>query len=334
MDRTEEYLKVARAAMRFIDTRKMKGPAGIFWSLEDAAAGRSIYYDEISMYAGASRILCFLLSLHQATGSEAYLKEAEEAGSYLIWRWENQRELKRNFSPYAFSSGWSGAGFASLLLYEETGRERYAKLAEDIVTQICRDARKSADGAGNYWSDYPGIVGDAGTALFLLRAAETMQRESWKRFAVEAGRIYLNKGRNMGEGRRCYDGVNPVYFGAGLDYVDPNFPMGTAGIGYTLLKLYEASREECFLEAVSGIPDYLSHNAVRIRKGRLLPHGLPDRPDLFYLGYCHGPAGTCRFYYELSKFKDPAECRKMIDSLVKGVQDMGTPELRSEGYWN
>ena len=108
-----DYLEIAKKTMNFINTRKRKGPEGIFWSLEDAAKGRPIYYDEICMYAGASGILCFLLGLYDATKESAYLEEAEEAGAYLKYRWENEPELKRNFSKYAFSSGWSGAGLCS-----------------------------------------------------------------------------------------------------------------------------------------------------------------------------------------------------------------------------
>lgn len=34
---------------------------------------------------------------------------------------------------------------------------------------------------------------------------------------------------------------------AGDNYVDPNFPMGTGGIGFALLRLYEESKDEEFL---------------------------------------------------------------------------------------
>ena len=42
-----DYLEIAKRTMNFINTRKRKGPEGIFWSLEDAAKGRPVYYDEI-----------------------------------------------------------------------------------------------------------------------------------------------------------------------------------------------------------------------------------------------------------------------------------------------
>ena len=77
------YLETAQAAMNFINTRKKQGPEGIYWSLQDAAEGRKIYYDEICMYAGASGIICFLLGLYDAAKDESYLEEAEEAAKYI-----------------------------------------------------------------------------------------------------------------------------------------------------------------------------------------------------------------------------------------------------------
>ncbi|MDO4261912.1 MAG: lanthionine synthetase LanC family protein [Eubacteriales bacterium] len=330
----EDYLETAKALMRFIDTRKEAGPEGVFWSLRDASEGRKEYYDEICMYAGASGILCYLLALWDVTKEEAYLEEARKAGAYVCYRWEHDRSLKRNFSRYAFSSGWSGAGYALTRLYEAAGDERYRECVFSIAEQILKDAQPGPDGAGYVWSTYPGIVGNAGTILFLLYAAETYGCDRWKRFAAEAGKAILASGRDMGQGRRYYSGVDPRYFGGGADYADPNFPMGTAGIGYTLLRLYEASGDETFLEAVKGIPEYMESVAASAGRGRLLPHALPDRPNLFYLGYCHGPAGTCRFYYKLWKVTGDPEYARRMDRLAEGLAFAGAPELRSPGYWN
>ena len=138
-----DYLEIAKRTMNFINTRKRKGPEGIFWSLEDAAKGRPIYYDEICMYAGASGILCFLLGLYDVTKDSTYLDEAKEAGSYLKYRWENEPELKRNFSKYAFSSGWSGAGFALTRLYLVTGKKIYA---DTVACNIYKNKENSRPG--------------------------------------------------------------------------------------------------------------------------------------------------------------------------------------------
>ena len=99
----------------------------------------------------------------------------------------------------------------------------------------------------------------------------------------------------MGNGMICYTGVDPTYFGAGKDYIDPNFPMGNRRNRIPDAEALRSQRKEGILDAVKGVPEYMDTVAVKMRAGKLLPHALPDRPDLFYLGYCHGPAGTNRF---------------------------------------
>ena len=281
-----DYLEIAKRTMNFINTRKRKGPEGIFWSLEDAAKGRPVYYDEICMYAGASGILCFLLGLYDVTKDSTYLDEAKEAGSYLKYRWENEPELKRNFSKYAFSSGWSGAGFALTRLYLVTGKKIYADTVASIISKMQEDARPGKNGKGYTWSTFPGIVGDGGTILFLIYAARVYKNPKWKEFALLAGENLLEQRREDKSG--CwYPGVDPSYFGADDNYIDPNFPMGTAGIGFVLMKLYEAGNDPKYLKGNKGITEFMDSVAVKKVNGKLLPHGLPDRKNLFYLGYCH-----------------------------------------------
>ena len=275
-----DYLTYAKETMNFINSRKKQGPEGIYWSLQDAAEGRSIYYDEICMYAGASGIIVFLLGLYQTTNDVSYLQEAEEAATYIRYRFDHDRDLKRNFSKYAFSSGWSGAGFAMIQLYKITGNEKYKTFVADIIESAKADAKPGKNGRGYSWTSFPGIVGDAGTVLFFLYAAKTFGREDWTAFAAKAGENFLGQRHDAGNGTCWYPGVDPVYFGAKEDYIDPNFPMGTGGIGFVLLNLYEASGDQGFLEATKGIADFMIAQAVKMKAGSLIPHGLPDRKDL------------------------------------------------------
>lgn len=343
----DDYLEIAKATMRFINTRKRTDASkGIYWTLKDAAFGKESYYDEVCFYAGTSGIICYLLQLYSVTNEESYLEEAKQGGEYLAYRWNEKRDLKRNFSPFAFSTGYAGVCHALLCLYEATKNQKYADLVSEIIDEEIKEAKPSEDGIGYYWSSYPGIVGTAGSILFLLNACERLtgsssaqKIESWKKFAIEAGRIFLNKGKSMGKNAdgiemKVYSGVDPKYFGAGEEYIDPNFPMGTAGIGFTLLKLYKASGDKTFLDAVQGIPEYMESIAVKKNYALLLPHALPIRPNLFYLGYCHGPSGTCRFWYELYKTTNDKKYFDLCLNFAEGITATGAPEIRSAGYWN
>ena len=55
---------------------------------------------------------------------------------------------------------------------------------------------------------------------------------------------------------------------------------------------------------------------------------------VFYLGLCHGPAGTGRFYYELAKNTGDDVYRKILVDLVDGLEALGAPERQSPGFWN
>lgn len=329
-----DYLEEAIAAANFIDTRRIDTAEGLYWSLEDAGSADEAYYDEICLYAGSAGIAHYYLLLWHFTKDEAYLNDAKEAARYIIYRWNHKRELAKNFSMWAFSTGYSGIASFLLELYEITAGEEYKSVVEEINREIIANAKKTADGAGVYWCSYPGIVGDAGIILYLLSAAEKLGRSDWREFAVDAGRRYLNQSKAYAGGGIYYLGVNPEYFHSDENYIDPNYPMGTAGIGFTLLRLYEESKDKAFLEAVEGIETF--HDAVALRQDDavLLPHGLPTRPDTYYLGYCHGPAGTARFYRKYYEITGEARFAGWEKSLANGILRTGAPEVHSPGYWN
>ena len=147
----------------------------------------------------------------------------------------------------------------SLQMYLVTKDEHYRTLVEEILDQAVRDAIPVKEGEGYYWSTYPGIVGTAGTILVILNAAEKLGREDWKEFAVKAGRYFLTKGTRYGKWNDLLHGRRSDLLWRWKDYIDPNFPMGTGGIGFLMLKLYEVSGKEEFLDAVKGVPEIYGH---------------------------------------------------------------------------
>ena len=77
----------------------------------------------------------------------------------------------------------------------------------------------------------------------------------------------------------------------------PNFSHGTAGVAYFLACLASHSGERRFLDAaVAGARHLLSLADLRDDGC-----GVPHHPgaDLWYLGWCHGPAGTGRLFHRL-----------------------------------
>lgn len=333
--RAEDYLQAAIETANYIDTKRIDSEHGLVWSMDDAVVSKDEeYYDEICLYAGSAGIAHFYLSLWHYTKDDKYLQDAVDAARYIRYRWDNQRTLRKNFSQWAYSTGYSGIASFLLELYEITKDPQYAAFVEEIVAEILKDARVPANGVGYTWGTFPGIVGDAGIVLFLLEAAAHLGHDDWRQFAIRAGESFLTQARPYEGGGIYYLGVNPEYFHSDSNYIDPNFPMGAAGIGFTLLRLYEESGDERFLCAVDGIEEF--HEAVGL-KGEdsiLLPHGLPTRPDTYYLGYCHGPAGTARFYRKYYEVTGEERYLDWEQRLLNGILGTGAPEVHSPGYWN
>lgn len=194
----EDYLREAIAIAAFIETRRVTTSNGIYWSLEDASKGKDIYYDEICLYAGSSGIIHYLLQLWKVTSDKKYLEACKEAASYILYRWKNNQELGKNFSKWAFSTGYSGVGYVILELYNVTKDINYMNLVVEIIEKIIKEAKPAVNGNGFYWSTaYKGIVGDSGTLLFLLYAADKLNQSKWKEFAIIAGKSFLSESKNM-----------------------------------------------------------------------------------------------------------------------------------------
>ena len=83
----------------------------------------------------------------------------------------------------------------------------------------------------------------------------------------------------------------------------PNFAHGTAGVSYFMARMFEATGEQKYLDAARSGAGHVQAMAEDIPGGgHLVPHILNDgKPSRFYLGECHGPAGTARLFYLLSE---------------------------------
>jgi hypothetical protein len=55
---------------------------------------------------------------------------------------------------------------------------------------------------------------------------------------------------------------------------------------------------------------------------------------VYYLGFCHGPAGTARTFYELHQLTRETGYQQWTDKLARGVLQSGIPEIQTPGYWN
>lgn len=114
----------------------------------------------------------------------------------------------------------------------------------------------------------------------------------------------------------------------------PNFSHGTAGIAYFLARLHKATGGRRFLEAALSGARYLQAIAKTEGNICLVPHNQPDGLDLFYLSWCHGPAGTARLFYQLAQATGDKTWMSWVQRSANALLTSGIPERRTPGFWN
>jgi lantibiotic modifying enzyme len=114
----------------------------------------------------------------------------------------------------------------------------------------------------------------------------------------------------------------------------PNFSHGTAGVSYFLTLLSAKSANKTHLDAALAGERWLSSIASATPNGgRMIYHSAPGNEQIFYLSWCHGPAGTARLYRALGAVTRDERWDDRINQLALGIQHMKVPE-RSPGFWN
>lgn len=173
-------------------------------------------------------------------------------------------------------------------------------------------------------------IGAAGVGVTLLHAYRSGLDDEGKEWAIKVADRLLEVAEKTEDGLRW-----PMMDNLPAPYIMPNFSHGPAGIAYFLAELYEETRNQSYLDAAISAGQYVQSRAVPKGDGVLVcHHERPDPAELYYLGYCHGPAGTGRLMYKLFQITNDDAWMKWIDRNIRGLLATGAPETRSEGLWN
>lgn len=105
-------------------------------------------------------------------------------------------------------------------------------------------------------------------------------------------------------------------------------------MAYVFARLYRETNKAKYLFAAKQGVLHLQSIATLHGNAALIPYRFPDLPDLYYLGFCHGPAGTARTFFELYEITREPEYRVWTERLAQGVLQSGIPENLTPGYWN
>jgi lantibiotic modifying enzyme len=115
----------------------------------------------------------------------------------------------------------------------------------------------------------------------------------------------------------------------------PNFSHGTAGVAYFLATLGAETGEQAFIDGATRGARYLESIATPTADdGRRIFHNDPDGRDLFYLSWCHGPAGTARLFHRLATVTGDRQWRDWVRRSANGIRKSGIPDQRTPGFWN
>lgn len=326
------HLSRALEAVAYIRAQKVEGANK--WRRTDAQDARADY----SLYHGASGIILLLLELHAAGQDANALAEAVAAGEEVVAYLDRKEQL--SVSP---STGWPGYAFALGELAKASGGQAFQAAAARCLDRMHAQATPLGKGIG--WiepmpfSDITGMTGDreiydqsvgaAGAGLVLLYAHANSLHPKSLEWAVAVGERLLEVAETDPDGLR-WRMMSDMPF----PFTAPNFAHGGAGVGYFLAQLFRATGEARYLDAAREAARYTMSRASEAGSGRLVCHTEEARKPIFYLGACHGPAGTGRLLLDLHALTGEARWLNDAKALVDGLLSTGAPEVRSKGYWN
>lgn len=330
------HLETALAAERFIHQFEKKTDNGLVWSL--AKEKPEVYLR--TLYAGSAGIALFYLELFDATGDKQFLEKATLAGEDLV-----AYVTKKTSLTCSALGGWAGYLFVLNEIALRTEDSSFTRAARHAGLKLRNQA--SEIGAGLGWiapMPYADLTGEhglreifdvaegaAGIGLYYLYAHEHQIIDdslAWVRSIADR----LLEVAQEAEGGLRWQLMEDIPW----PFDAPNFAHGTAGVAYLMARTFEATGDRRYLDAAIAGAGHVKAVADPIGEdGHLVPHILDDgRPHRYYLGMCHGPAGTARLFYLLSRMTNDQQWLEWSKGLDRGFVNLGAPEERGRGFWN
>jgi lantibiotic modifying enzyme len=317
------FLEVALEAWRWIESTRLVTDQGLTWPADPGDPDSF----GTTLYTHSPGVLPFAVELFHSTRDERYLTAARAGADHLGSRLDDVADA-------GLYVGLGGLAFVFEEIYRASDDIAYRQLAERVLDRLIREARPLGEGVA--WPSSGGesepvesndiVGGTAGIGLTLLYLHEATGHEGAMETATRAGYRLLERGIAV-EGGRRWD------MWSGYPREMPNFSHGTAGIAYFLATLFSETGERAFLDQAVEGARYLQSIATREGDAYLIHHHAPGGEELYYLSWCHGPAGTNRLFHRLHELTGENEWREWVDRGARGVMDTGVPERRTPGFW-
>jgi lantibiotic modifying enzyme len=315
--RERPWLAAALKAERWLTAAAIHGTNGISWPA-DPQNPKSVSTD---LYNGMAGVVLFYLELHNATKDESALKMARGGADFLVASLPDET----GNAPMGLYTGIAGTAIVLSYAHSVTGDERYQKAIDRALLLLQRGARVNSSGVE--WNDSTDIIsGSAGIGLALISLSRQKTIDARQLAALTGDRL-IERSQVVDDGRVWL--ISPQ-----MPRNYPNFSHGTAGVSYFLTYLSGLTGSRGHLEAALAGERYLNSIATATPNGgRMIYHSMPGNDQLYYLSWCHGPAGTARLYRALSSVTRDPTWDVRVRQLALGIQHMKVPE-RSPGFWN
>lgn len=322
-------LDLVLGAERWIRASRVETRHGITWPVApghgDAIGPNDM--GDVSLYHGSPGVILFLLGLHQATRDPAALTDAQAGADHLLAVIADGRVA----TPGLYT-GLAGVAYALERVHAATGAARFRDGATGCIDRIVGAARPDRGGLTWHSGDADQastdiISGAAGIGCTLLWAHERLGHTAAFETAVEAGRWLSSVAEEAPGGLRWR--ITQTF-----ERNYPNFSHGAGGVGFFLARLYGRTGFEWALDASVRAAGYLETASTCRDGGCAIFHHEPGGEELYYLGWCHGPAGTSRLFHELATVTRDTSWHSWTDRGARAIVEFGVPETRSPGYWN
>jgi len=313
------YLDSAIAAGRWIRATAIDAPGGKTWPAVPPDAKTA----QRDLYSGSPGVVLFLLELYHATRDTAWLDLAMAGADHLVASLPDTAGADVDAGLY---SGLGGIAFVLDETARVSDRPSYRTAARKALGVMTASTRST--GAGVEWSDSTDIIsGSAGIGLTLLWLSAAQHDVGAQQLAIRAGRRLLEREYRTGDASLWM--MSPTF-----TRNMPNFSHGTAGVAYFLARLAGDLKDRPFLDASIRGARYLQGVATPTDgDGRRIFHNDPDGRELFYLSWCHGPAGTARLFHQLGTVTGDTAWSAYVPKLAQGIVASGVPQ-QSPGFWN
>ncbi len=307
-------LKEALRVEKWLRANRIVRPEGVVWPV--VPGDTSVV---TNLYSGTGGVVLFYLELYQATRNESYLAEARSGADYIMTV-ADQRNA--SFEEAGLYTGEAGNLYVFKKVFEVNHFKKYNEAADRSFQRLSSKAKISGKLADWRYNDI--VYGGAGIGLMLLQ----LENRQGLPLAVQTGYGLIDHALPAAGGNKWYMDTAMVR----RKYYMPNFSHGTAGVGYFLARLYQETGRQEFLDGALNAANHLK--TISNEDGWICHHDAEDGKDLFYISWCHGPAGTVRLYYQLYQITKEESWKELIIKSAAALMKCGIPEKRLPGYWD